>query len=392
MPFKLVYYSQQDPRWKDDRLGFGQSEKETIGYIGCALTSVSMMLSGHGYTETPKTLNQKLQQVKGFVGSGIAWYAVSQLYPQVRINSIIKCYDTPAPLAQIDGALAKGQPAIVCVDSQPSPEFRSHYIVLIGHKGNDYLMLDPWPYQTDVNKETFLMPRYSQGNPLQRAIMQIVLYENVAADGVIQLPGVAVATPTTPSTTTQPTSQPTSTPAVTGPHARVRDDVTFGLNIRTSEDTSSKANVVEVVPAGTVLTITEPNGWLQIGAINQWIRVRTPSSKEGLAAAWYLEKVPGETYPEIPDSTDATSQPDNGKAPATQTSRLVVKVQKNGLPVYESNYGKGKVLSTEKTGAKLVVLEDPSQAATKIGSAGWLNVKASTGKRGFVDASSVKLV
>ena len=70
MPFRLVYYSQQDPRWKNDRLGFGQSEKETIGYIGCALTSVSMMLSGHGFTETPQTLNKKLQNAKGFVGSG----------------------------------------------------------------------------------------------------------------------------------------------------------------------------------------------------------------------------------------------------------------------------------------------------------------------------------
>jgi Peptidase_C39 like family/Bacterial SH3 domain len=396
MPFRLVYYSQQDPRWKNDRLGFGQSEKETIGFIGCALTSVSMMLSGHGYTETPQTLNKKLQSAKGFVGSGIAWYAVSQIYPQVRINSIIKCYDTPAPLAQIDGALAKGQPAIVCVDSQPSPEFRSHYIVLIGRKGNDYLMLDPWPYQTDVNKETYLMPRYSQGNPLQRSIMQIVLYENIAADGAIQLPGVATPMPA-PSGQPQPSNQPTPAPVATGPHARVRDDVTFGLNIRSSEDTSSKANVVDTVPAGTLLTIAEPNGWTQIGAINQWIRVRTPKGKEGLAAAWYLEKAPGETYPTVPDVPDSTtepaSEPTAGKAPATQTSKLVVKVQKNGLPVYESNYGKGKVLFNEKNGARLVVVEDPSKAASKIGSAGsWLNVKASSGKRGFVDAGSVKLV
>ena len=393
MPFRLVYYSQQDPRWKMDRLGFGQGTNETIGFIGCALTSVSMMLSGHGFTETPQTLNKKLQNAKGFVGSGIAWYAVSQIYPQVRINSIIKCADTPAPLAQIDGALAKGQPAIVCVDSQPSPEFRSHYVVLIARKGNDYLMLDPWPYQTDVNKETYLMPRYSQGNTLQRSIMQIVLYENIAADGVIQMPGVVVATPGS-SGTPQPSGQPTPAPVLTGPKARVRDDVTFGLNVRSSEDTSSKANVVDTVAAGTLLTITEPNGWTQIGAINQWMRVRTPNGKEGLTAAWYLEKAPGETYPTIPDPTpEPASQPTTGKAPATQTSKLVVKVQKNGLPVYESNYGKGKVLSNEKTGATLVVLEDPSKAASKIGSAGnWLNIKASTGKRGFVDAGSVKLV
>ena len=395
MPFNLVYYSQNDPQWKADRLGLGKQESDTIGYIGCALTSVSMMLSGHGYTETPKTLNQKLKNIEGFVGSGIRWGTVSQLYPQVRLNSIIKCPDTPAPLAQIDAALAAGQPAVVCVDSTAAPGFLSHYVLLIGRKGNDYLMLDPWPYQTDVNKETYLMPRYSQGNPLQRSIMQIVLYENVAADGVILMPGAAPSTTTTP----QPPGQPTPAPVLTGPKARVKNDVTFGLNIRTSEDTSSKANIVEAVQPGTLLTIIEPGGWREIGAINQWVRVRTPNGKEGLAAAWYLEKVPGETYPTTTESTTGpageASPPssETTPAPAPRTSKLIVKVRRNGLPVYESASARGKVLSTEKTNAKLVVIEEAGKAAAKIGAAGkWLNVKATNGRRGFVDAGSVKLV
>jgi hypothetical protein len=395
MSFKLVYYSQNDPQWKSDRLGLGKQESDTIGYIGCALTSVSMMLSGHGYTETPKSLNQKLKNIEGFVGSGIRWGSVSQLYPQVRLNSIIKCPDTPAPLAQIDAALAAGQPAVVCVDSTAAPGFLSHYVLLIGRKGNDYLMLDPWPYQPDVNKETYLMPRYSQGNPLQRSIMQIVLYENVAADGVILMPGAAPSTTTTP----QPPGQPTPAPVLTGPKARVKADVTFGLNIRTSEDTSSKANIVEAVQPGTLLTIIEPGGWREIGAINQWVRVRTPKGRDGLAAAWYLEKVPGETYPTTTESTTGpageASPPssETTPAPAPRASKLVVKVRRNGLPVYESASARGKVLSTEKTNAKLVVIEEAGKAAAKIGATGkWLNVKATNGRRGFVDAGSVKLV
>ena len=60
MAFQLVYYSQQDPKWKQDILGFGTAE-DTIGYVGCALTAVTMLLNGHGYNETPKTLNQKLK-------------------------------------------------------------------------------------------------------------------------------------------------------------------------------------------------------------------------------------------------------------------------------------------------------------------------------------------
>ena len=61
--------------------------------------------------------------------------------------------------------------------------------------------------------------------------------------------------------------------------------------------------------------------------------------------------------------------------------------------VYETASAKGKVVSTEKTGAKLVVVEEAGKAVAKIGTAGkWLNVKATNGKRGFVDAGSVKVV
>ena len=49
MAFNLVYLSQQDPQWKNDTLGFGDAG-DTIGYVGCALTSVAMLLSGYGFS------------------------------------------------------------------------------------------------------------------------------------------------------------------------------------------------------------------------------------------------------------------------------------------------------------------------------------------------------
>jgi hypothetical protein len=61
--------------------------------------------------------------------------------------------------------------------------------------------------------------------------------------------------------------------------------------------------------------------------------------------------------------------------------------------VYPTASAKGKAVAMEKTGAKLVVVEEAGKATAKIGTAGkWLNVKASNNKRGFVDAGSVKLV
>ncbi|HEY3475811.1 MAG TPA: C39 family peptidase, partial [Anaerolineales bacterium] len=236
MSFQLVYLSQQDPQWKKDILGFGDPE-DTIGYVGCALTSVAMLLSGHGYPETPKTLNQKLKNASGFVSAAIRWGAVSQIYPNVTLKAYIPCSTSDAPLAQIDAALAAGQPAIVQVDNSPAAGIQTHWIVVYAKRGDDYLMLDPWPYQTDLTKEDLLMNRYARGNPLKRAISHVILYEAYGSGGPI---------------VTDSTLEPTPVP-MSDAHARVKDSVTWGLNIRSSIDTSSMANVVTTVPAGTQL-------------------------------------------------------------------------------------------------------------------------------------------
>src|SRR6266498_340612 len=187
MSFKLVYLSQQDPQWKKDILGFGDPG-DTIGYVGCALTSVAMLLSGHGYAETPKTLNQKLKNVDGFVSAGIRWGAVSQVYPNVTLKAFIPCSTSDAPLAQINAAIAAGQPAIVQVDHSNAPGIQTHWVVVYGKKGDDYLMLDPWPYQPEITKEDFLMERYAQGNPLKRAISHVILFEVYGSSGPVSTP------------------------------------------------------------------------------------------------------------------------------------------------------------------------------------------------------------
>lgn len=391
MTFQLVYYSQQDPKWKQDLLGFGDPG-DTIGYVGCALTSVAMLLSGHGYAENPKTLNQKLKNVNGFASAGIRWGAVSQIYPQVIMKSFISCSSTDAPIAQIDASIAAGQPVIVMVDSSPAAGLQTHWVVLYAKEGNDYLMLDPWPYQTDVSKKTNLIPRYSQGKALQRSIMHVIIYEAFNASGGIAQAGSSTptSTPLTPSTTV-PASTSTSS-------ARVKADVTAGLNIRSSINTSSPANIVVCVPAGSVLMIAESDGATKIGAINQWIRVRDDKGHEGFAAAWYLEKIQTATpaVVTVPAPTPVTGAPVVISAPASTPHQLVVAVKsrvgKFGAKVYETESNKSHIVSTEKIRAKLAVIEDASKARPKIGKAGkWLNVETKEGKKGFVQAELVAL-
>jgi SH3 domain-containing protein/peptidase C39-like protein len=396
MSFKLVYLSQQDPQWKQDILGFGDPE-DTVGYLGCALTSVAMLLSGHGYAETPKTLNQKLKNVQGFVSAAIRWDSVSQVYPNVTVRSNISCTTSPAPLELIDAALAAGQPAIVQVDSSPADGIQTHWVVLYGKKGDDYLMLDPWPYQPDLTKEDLLMKRYARGNPLQRAISHVILYEVFGSTGQISTPS-----------TTVPTS---GVPALV---ARVKDSVTWGLNVRSSIDTSSMANVLTVVPAGTQLILLELDGTSKIGAVNQWVRVRAPQGQEGFAAAWYLEAVAETTpapvtepipppvseppvfTPETPSTPGTPVTPVEPPTEEKENDTLVVVVSSavgtSGLRLRKTPSMGGALITVLNAGTRLTVLEPAKKAKARIGTANqWLHVRGPDNQRGYVSAEYVTL-
>jgi hypothetical protein len=195
MAFNLVYYSQQDPQWKEDKLGFGTGSQDTIGYVGCALTSVSMLLSGFGFTVTPRGLNENMKAVQGFIGDLIRWEYVNKVLPQVKVKTNIKCETSDAPLGEIDAALAAGNPVVVRVDGSASPGLQWHYVMVYAKKGNDYLILDPWPYQPGTEKEDLLMARYGRGNPLQRAIQHVLIFEiEGAGTGPIATPAIS-ATP-----------------------------------------------------------------------------------------------------------------------------------------------------------------------------------------------------
>ena len=388
MTFQLVYYSQQDPKWKEDILGFGDS-RDTIGYVGCALTSVAMLISGHGFIETPKTLNQKLKNVNGFVSAGIRWDTVNQIYPQINVKSNISCGNTDAPLGLIDASIAAGQPVIVMVDSTPAPGLLTHWVVLYAKEGNDYLMLDPWPYQTDVNKKTYLMPRYSQGNPLQRSIMHVIVYESFNASGGISLPG------TDQTTGTDQTPPTTGTVTTSTTLARVKADLTWGLNIRSSIDTSSPSNIVVSVPAGTILTLLGADDYSKIGGVNQWVRVNDGKGHEGFCAAWYLEQVQVATpvvvtEPVTTSTTDTSGGTTTPPKPVAMTVVVKARVGRLGAKIYKTASVKSEIISTEKMRAKLTVVEDESKARAKLGKAGkWLNVKTKDGKKGYVSAELV---
>jgi hypothetical protein len=213
---------------------------------------------------------------------------------------------------------------------------------------------------------------------------------------------------------------PTTTPTSAGSaSARVKYSVTWGLNVRSSVDTSSTANVVTVVPAGTQLTLLEVDGASKIGAINQWVRVRTPQGQEGFAAAWYLEAVP-ETIPapvtepapvpvsEPPAPIPTTPTPSVPSVPGTPSTpaeppkeekkedKLIVKVSNavgtNGLRLRKTASKGGALITILPAGTRLTVIEPAKKAKAKIGKPNqWLYVRGPNNQRGYVSAEYVAL-
>ena len=358
MAFALIHYSQQDPRWKGIKIG---TSTDTIGHVGCALTSVAMYASGWGYTQTPQTLNRKLVAAGGFYGAAIVWDAISELHPQIRNKGLTLCRDSDAPLAQMDASLAAGQPVLVEVDNSPAPGLQTHWVVLYEKKGVDYLMLDPWPYPVD-SQPVLLRGRYSYGKPLKRTITAVSWY-------YFKAPG----------------SEP---PAVeTDLIVQVLSTAVAGLRLRSEPDLGAPTLAVE--SAGAPLRVIEEKAGAQskIGVNAQWIRVRDQEGLRGFVAAWYVEKAASQG-PSTPPAQPP--EPDPGfKKLEVLVSRSV---GTGGLRLRKFPSMGGALVAIEKAGARLVVLEKADKAAKKVGKEGeWLEVRDPDGRRGYVMAQYVQV-
>jgi hypothetical protein len=133
--FKTRNLYQNDEKWKNAKLG---NSSETIGGWGCLLTSVTMMLNGIGYNETPETVNEKMKKAGGFQGAFFIPSIVPLIWPNCAYRDMQPCESSLAPIAQIDAAVAAGKPVILQVDWNKQTGIQTHYVLIKENKGNDY--------------------------------------------------------------------------------------------------------------------------------------------------------------------------------------------------------------------------------------------------------------
>jgi hypothetical protein len=129
----LPALSQNDPRWKDHQM---RPTGETLGAVGCAVTSAAMVLDYYSAELTPADLSDCL----GAKAVPIYW-SRAVLCTGGRVGGAVSSF---FEWSLLDTVLAAGRPAIVELLGGP---LGSHFVVVTsggGDLADQYHIVDPW--------------------------------------------------------------------------------------------------------------------------------------------------------------------------------------------------------------------------------------------------------
>ena len=359
---------QNDETWKSTPLG---NSKETIGGWGCLLTSVTMMLNGIGYNETPVTANEKFKAAGGFDGALFMPSFLPYVWPNCAYRDMQPCEAYPAPLAQIDAAVAAGKPVILQVDWNKQAGLQTHFVLVKEKKGDDYVLYDPYKYSGDgPDKEVLLTTRYKyNGAKLSSEISAVLWFDSYSS-----------TPPEPPKVTKVPV------PAEKYLIYAGEDD----LSLRSEPSVSGY--LWKRMLMGTELICLEDKAKAKskIGVQGQWIQVQDPKGDQGYVAAWYVSEQKGK--PVSSTTSTPASAPTPGAAPAPVPAGALAL-----FPTEELSFRSQPVISPDTlirrvpTTEQLICLEAANTAISKVGVQNqWLKVRGADKKEGYVAAWYVK--
>jgi hypothetical protein len=357
---------QNDPRWENSIMGFGKTE--TIGKLGCLVTSLAMVGNHFGGNETVASFNEKMKQNNGFQGPWVKAFQITSVFPNVRYQKRIECDNQDAPLAEIDAALEAGSLAVVRVDYSPAAGIQSHWVVVYKKDGSDYKMWDP---HNSPDKPPTLVGRFGFAGTAEKIIQEIIFFGT----------GSLAEPKPEKTTSSKPAPQPTSSTAVSTPETDnlIVAPTVNGLTLR-DQPKISGSNVLKYLPQSSKLVVLDDAATAEtkIGKRNNWFRVREIEGKEGYVAAWYVTAV---SNPAL--GSHKTSQAHEPSAP----TKLVVKTSGSSVSLRtEPRVDNSTLITHLPFGTELLVLEGDA-AAGKIGQNGqWFNVQTVAGRQGYVAA------
>ncbi len=132
---RVPVFAQADPRWGAEFLGHTRG---TLGAEGCAVTSAAMVLAFHGMDVDPSRLNTFLSKTSGYTERGWLYWEVAAEY---QAGLLRHAYEDLPSYRLLDSNLLLGNPVIVRI--RPGGRGMTHFVVLVGKRGWEYLAQDP---------------------------------------------------------------------------------------------------------------------------------------------------------------------------------------------------------------------------------------------------------
>ncbi len=134
------HFLQGDARWAQDKLG---PTSDPLGRVGCAVASAAMVLAGYGADTDPGRLNAFLSKTPGgYTPEGwLYWEKAAAVDPEMAPRLLPHYEDKPSYFL-IDWNLLHANPVIIRLRY---PSGVTHFMVVCGKDGFDYLVRDPGP-------------------------------------------------------------------------------------------------------------------------------------------------------------------------------------------------------------------------------------------------------
>jgi hypothetical protein len=278
------------------------------------------------------------------------------------------CENSPAPIAQIDAALAAGKPVILQVDWNKQAGIQTHFVLVKEKKGNDYVLYDPYKYSGDnPDKEVLLTTRYKyNGASLEDEISAVLWFDSIST-----------APPEPPKMTKVPV--PADKYLLYG----CEDDLALRA------EPSLSGYLWKRMVMGTELICLEPRATVKakLGVNGQWINVQDPSGEQGYVAAWYVSDSKGKPAAPAQPTTSSASTASAKLPPGALAFVPIEELSLRSQPLIDPATLIRRVPLTET----LVSIEPANQVIPKVGVTGqWLKVRDASGKEGYVAAWYVK--
>lgn len=170
-------YSQRDPQWSSELLGYNTALPYTIGGYGCLITSLGMLLG-----QTPHQINETLKANNGFINGGLfVWGKASVLgLTQEYVSYAWTGPVTDSGVIKAKEYIDQGKPLLAEVDFNPATEGEEmHYVLIIGYTDtDDFVCADPW-----TGTIRSILDAYGG---FKRAVCQFRVYDKVLPSGDVQ--------------------------------------------------------------------------------------------------------------------------------------------------------------------------------------------------------------